>query len=86
MSRGKVTHLGVVHPTQAIREDTVALLEEALASAKRGEIDEVFVIAKTADGFRELASPTQHFAEWVGRLEIQKHGWIQSYIMNKDRE
>jgi hypothetical protein len=86
MTKDNVRQLGVVSVTQSIRADVVAGLEKALEEAKRGEIDEIFVIAKTADGFRELASPTQHFAEWIGRLEITKASWLHEYIKNRDAD
>jgi hypothetical protein len=81
-----VHNLHVVKPGERpVRQDTVAVLRDALKAAKRGEIVECVVIARYPDDmpdgtrWRELASGTTNFCEWVGRLEILKAGWIDQY-------
>jgi hypothetical protein len=81
-----VHNLHVVKPgDRPVRQDTVAVLKDALKAAKKGEIVECVVIARYPDDmpdgtrWRELASGTTNFCEWLGRLEILKTGWIEQY-------
>lgn len=84
----KIHQLKVVSAKEKVeretREDTIKVLRDALKAAKRGEIIETVVIVKYADdfdggGWRELASSTSRFCEWIGRLEILKSNWVSKY-------
>ena len=80
----KVRTLTVVTPAQETCAETIQILREALAEAERGEIHEMFLLAKTADGYRQLASPTHHFAEWIGRLETTKTEWVIHFLLEDE--
>lgn len=75
----KVHKLGIVPLEQTINATTVHILEELLAEARAGTLQEVFVIGRGPSGWSEHASPTQAFPEWIGRLEIQKTNWIAMF-------
>lgn len=83
MPGDNIRHLKIVRAADVkaeIREDTIAVLKEALRDAKKGEALEAIVILKTPDGWRELASSTADFMDWIGRLEVFKTEWINLYL------
>lgn len=78
----KISKLSVVKaPTveEAISQETIAILEEALEKARAGDIIQVVIIAKRQEGWHEYASPTESIMEWIGRLEVLKTNWIAKY-------
>lgn len=84
----KVTNLRIAPiPTadEEIRAKVVAMLEEALEQAKRGEIDELFMILKHpgTDEWSDRATETQHFSEWIGKLEVTKQTWILQFLQRE---
>lgn len=82
----KISHLNVVSVDQKVNESTIRILEGILAEARSGEVVEVFIIGKGPGGWRELASPTTGFCEWIGRLEIQKASWIKHFFEHEENE
>lgn len=80
MDDKKIHRLNVVTPAEEIRVETIMILKEALVAAENGEIDEcVLIVRDHTDGFHELISPTQHFCDWIGKLEVIKANWIRHY-------
>lgn len=72
-------------PLEESRADVVQMLEETLAEARRGEIDEIVILGKCAqlpggdDEWLERASATQNMRAWIGALEMMKADWIEMY-------
>lgn len=68
-----------------IQAETIDILTEALETAKAGKLTEVCLLARHADGrFTEYMSPTNMIVDWVGRLEVVKHGIITRSIHHED--
>lgn len=60
------------------RAAVIAMLNETLEEAKRGEIAEMVMILKhpQEDEWSERATVTRFRSAWIGKLEILKHNWI----------
>lgn len=73
----------VTGPTVAetIRAEVIELLERALDEARRGEVTEVFMILKHpgTNKWSDLATSTQSLTDWIGKLEVTKHAWIEHF-------
>jgi hypothetical protein len=76
-------------PVEEIREDVIRLLKKTLAEAKRGEIDEILILARgipveddegADSGWVERASPTLHFRDWIGALRLMEDTMIRDYV------
>ena len=67
--------------SEAIQQDIILCLEEALELAKLGEISSVVVILNRVDGWwHEKRSDTTETTRDIGRLEILKQKWIAEYL------
>lgn len=85
-----------VTPVEEIRAEVVALLERTLAEAKRGEIDEIVILAKcgpvrgvgeTDDcEWIERATATLHMRAWLGALVVLLSDWTEHYRGYRDQD
>jgi hypothetical protein len=83
----EITTLHAVKPitsTEAIRAEVIAMLEDALAEAKAGEIDELFMILKHPGGdeWSDRSTSTLNTTEWIGKLEVTKLSWSLKLLEN----
>jgi hypothetical protein len=83
----KITRLHIVAPpttTEEIRAEVIAELERTLEDARRGDIDEIFMILKHPgdDEWSHRATPTQHLTAWIGKLEVTKLAWADNFRKN----
>lgn len=83
----KVHHLNIVKPTgPEVRADTVEILRDVLREAKKGLVTEVVILTNGPDGWREQASSTGQFLEWIGRLRVMEAEWIDRYKSLTDND
>lgn len=87
---GKIVKL-VTGPTVSddCRASVIALLEDTLEEAKRGDISEIVVLIQHADPheWSDRSSFSTSILSWVGRLETAKLDWIAKYHeLSKNRK
>jgi hypothetical protein len=72
--------LEVVSPQTEIAADTIRILEETLAEAKAGKIEEVVILTYDSKNVEEPfgyhIGPTRGLMKWIGHLETTKFDWI----------
>lgn len=77
----------VLPPTaeQAAQAEVIDLLERVLVCARNGEVSEIVMILLSPNGeWRDLATHTETFTPWIGKLEVLKANWIR--LMQDDEE
>lgn len=80
-----MANLDIVDQATEVREDTIAVLEEALERAKSGKMVEVMLVAVLSSGDTfTSSSSTLSFRERMGCLEILKFDNIHSYVHEDD--
>lgn len=66
-------------------EESIALLEEALAEAKAGRVESVIIILRTPSGYwQDWRSPTVDTYRAIGYLESLKHEWLVALMRETD--
>ncbi len=75
----------IADPKTLINECGVSILEQYLELAKNGDVQELLIVAKGADGVVNYGhTPTLSFVERLGMLELMKLGWFNNYMTDSD--
>ena len=87
----EITTLHPVKPvttTDEIRAEVIDELERTLEEAKRGEIDELFMILKHPgrNEWSNRSTSTQNTTEWIVKLEVAKLSWSLKLLENDENE
>lgn len=80
-----MSKVATLAPKPNVREEfrlaSIEILRDRLAQAEAGDVASVVVIVKHMDGtWSDDRAGTDTFPEAIGRLEIVKQAWINSYL------
>ena len=81
MNSSVLSVVGKPSVSDEIKSECANILRRALALAEAGDLTAVLVIVKHAgDTWSDERSGAMNFPDAVGRLEIVKQAWINSYL------
>lgn len=87
MSRPKLEMIDcdIVDAETLVNQRAIAILEECLEEAKKGEIREVLVVGIGSDESSNIGwTPTLSFIKRLGMLELVKLTWVKEYLSDPD--